>query len=70
MHFSGDQRINRSNTWSRVGIEIDADRRLAGECDATLNNIRAHADRWVREAHYDQSQPRLFREGGNIPPIW
>jgi len=38
--------------------------------DATLANIRAHADRRVREAHYDQSQPRLFREGGNIPPIW
>jgi ABC-type nitrate/sulfonate/bicarbonate transport system substrate-binding protein len=36
----------------------------------TLNYIRSHADRHVREAHYTQSQPNAFREGGNIPPIW
>ena len=47
--------------------EIDAAFRGS---DATLNSIRSHPDRKVREAHYDQSQPRLFREGGNIPPIW
>ncbi len=35
----------------------------------TLHSIRSHPDRKVREAHYDQSHPNLFREGGNIPPI-
>jgi ABC-type nitrate/sulfonate/bicarbonate transport system substrate-binding protein len=37
---------------------------------AKLNNVRKHADRNVREAHYDQTQQNLFREGGNIPPLW
>ena len=37
--------------------------------DVTLHSIRSHPDRKVREAHYDQSHPNLFREGGNIPPI-
>lgn len=37
--------------------------------DITLHSIRSHPDRKVREAHYDQSHPNLFREGGNIPPI-
>lgn len=36
----------------------------------TLHNIRHSADRAVREAHYNQSQANLFREGGNIPPLW
>lgn len=35
-----------------------------------LQSVRTHADRKIREAHYDQSQSNLFREGGNIPPIW
>ncbi|GLZ08351.1 hypothetical protein Acsp03_58170 [Actinomadura sp. NBRC 104412] len=38
--------------------------------DVELRSIRAHPDRSVREAHYDQSRPDAFREGGNIPPIW
>ncbi|MDB5550342.1 MAG: transporter substrate-binding protein [Rhizobium sp.] len=38
--------------------------------DVTLNYIRSHPDKSVREAHYNQSQPNAFREGGNIPPIW
>ena len=38
--------------------------------DVTLNYIRSHPDRTVREAHYTQSQPNAFREGGNVPPIW
>lgn len=36
----------------------------------TLHNIRHSPDRAVREAHYNQSQANLFREGGNIPPLW
>lgn len=35
-----------------------------------LHNIRKSSERKVREAHYDQTQPGLFREGGNIPPLW
>ncbi len=35
-----------------------------------LQSVRTHADRKIREAHYDQSQSNLFREGGNIPPLW
>lgn len=35
-----------------------------------LHNIRHSPDRAVREAHYNQSQANLFREGGNIPPLW
>lgn len=37
---------------------------------ARLSNVRRHPDRDVREAHYDQTQQNLFREGGNIPPLW
>lgn len=37
---------------------------------ASLTNVRTHADRTIREAHYDQTQRNLFREGGNIPPLW
>lgn len=36
----------------------------------SLNNIRTHQDRAVREAHYNHSQRNGFREGGNVPPIW
>lgn len=36
----------------------------------TLHNIRHSPERAVREAHYDQTQANLFREGGNIPPLW
>ncbi|HEY0125063.1 MAG TPA: ABC transporter substrate-binding protein [Rhizobium sp.] len=36
----------------------------------TLHNIRHNPDRAVREAHYNQNQANLFREGGNIPPLW
>jgi ABC-type nitrate/sulfonate/bicarbonate transport system substrate-binding protein len=37
---------------------------------AKLNSVRTHPDRHIREAHYDQSVNHLFREGGNIPPLW
>ena len=35
-----------------------------------LRSVRSHADLKVRESHYDQTQENLFREGGNIPPLW
>lgn len=47
--------------------ELDSAFRGTG---VTLHNIRQSPDRAVREAHYNQSQANLFREGGNIPPLW
>lgn len=35
-----------------------------------LQTVRTHADRKIREAHYDQTQENPFREGGNVPPLW
>jgi len=36
----------------------------------TLESIRASADRTVRNSHYDHTHPNMFREGGNVPPLW
>ena len=44
--------------------------RAFADTGVTLRSVRTHADRKVREAHYDQSQENLFREGGNVPPLW
>jgi ABC-type nitrate/sulfonate/bicarbonate transport system substrate-binding protein len=35
-----------------------------------LESIRAAADRAVRNSHYDHTHPNMFREGGNVPPLW
>jgi ABC-type nitrate/sulfonate/bicarbonate transport system substrate-binding protein len=35
-----------------------------------LESIRAAQDKTVRLSHFDHTQPRMFREGGNIPPLW
>jgi ABC-type nitrate/sulfonate/bicarbonate transport system substrate-binding protein len=35
-----------------------------------LESIRASADRAVRNSHYDHTHPNMFREGGNVPPLW
>lgn len=35
-----------------------------------LESIRASQDRSVRVSHYDHSHPNMFREGGNVPPLW
>ncbi len=35
-----------------------------------LESIRASADRTVRNSHYDHTHPNMFREGGNVPPLW
>lgn len=35
-----------------------------------VQSLRASASRQVRESHFDHSQARSFREGGNTPPIW
>jgi len=36
----------------------------------TLESIRASADKAVRNSHYDHTHPNMFREGGNVPPLW
>jgi sulfonate transport system substrate-binding protein len=35
-----------------------------------LKSIRASEDKTVRESHFTHEQSRMFREGGNVPPIW
>jgi ABC-type nitrate/sulfonate/bicarbonate transport system substrate-binding protein len=35
-----------------------------------LESIRAAQDKAVRLSHFDHTHPRMFREGGNIPPLW
>ncbi len=35
-----------------------------------LKSIRAAQDKAVRDAHFNHAQPGMFREGGNVPPIW
>ena len=33
-------------------------------------SLRSSTDRAVRESHFSHTQADLFRQGGNIPPIW
>ena len=35
-----------------------------------LRSLQESNDSAVRESHFDHSIPAMFREGGNIPPIW
>jgi len=35
-----------------------------------LESIRASEEKAVRRSHFDHTQPNMFREGGNVPPIW
>ena len=35
-----------------------------------VQSLNASASMAVREAHYDHGQRDLFRQGGNIPPLW
>ena len=57
---------------SAISIAIGRGELQAGfdESGVRLRNVRTHPDRQVRESHYDQTQRNLFREGGNIPPLW
>ncbi|MGF7151570.1 ABC-type nitrate/sulfonate/bicarbonate transport system substrate-binding protein [Sphingomonas zeicaulis] len=38
--------------------------------EVALHSLRDSTIRSVRESHYDHSIQSMFREGGNIPPIW
>lgn len=58
---------------SAVSIAIgkgDLQASFAKNAGVRLHSLRTHPDHKIREAHYDQTQPNLFREGGNIPPLW
>lgn len=44
--------------------------RAFAERGVELQSLRASADARVREAHYNHAHPDMFREGGNVPPIW
>ena len=35
-----------------------------------LKSIRAADDQAVRNSHFDHTHAGMFREGGNVPPIW
>src|SRR5687768_5736989 len=35
-----------------------------------VQSLNASASMAVRGAHYDHGQENLFRQGGNIPPLW
>jgi len=37
---------------------------------AVLRSLQESSDAAVHESHFDHSIPSMFREGGNIPPIW
>jgi sulfonate transport system substrate-binding protein len=41
-----------------------------GRHGVELKSIRASADKTVRNSHFNHTQPGMFREGGNVPPIW
>lgn len=41
-----------------------------GGSDVTLRSLQESGSQAVRESHYDHSIRAMFREGGNIPPIW
>lgn len=46
---------------------------LHAEFDAsevTLHSLQESGERSVRESHFDHNIQSMFREGGNIPPIW
>lgn len=44
--------------------------RAFAEQGIALESVRASSDASVREAHYNHGHDNLFREGGNVPPIW
>jgi ABC-type nitrate/sulfonate/bicarbonate transport system substrate-binding protein len=40
------------------------------EIGIALESVRASEDEVIRNSHYDNSLRNMFREGGNVPPIW
>ncbi|MFO6454536.1 MULTISPECIES: ABC transporter substrate-binding protein [unclassified Aeromicrobium] len=35
-----------------------------------VRSLLTSGDERIRQSHFDHTQPRSFRQGGNIPPIW
>jgi len=58
-------------TASTIAIQEDfLQEEFASGGDVILKSLRDSGDSSVRESHFDHSVLSMFREGGNIPPIW
>lgn len=57
-------------TASTVAIQKNWLHEEFAEEGVSLASIRDNPGNDVRESHYDHSITAMFREGGNIPPIW
>jgi ABC-type nitrate/sulfonate/bicarbonate transport system substrate-binding protein len=54
------------------GIALDAGilQRSLKRIGCTIDTIEASSDTQARKSHFTHGTPKLFRQGGNIPPIW
>ncbi len=57
-------------TASGVAIDRGMLEAAFGPDNITVRSLNASAESRVREAHFDHGQQNLFRQGGNIPPVW
>jgi sulfonate transport system substrate-binding protein len=57
-------------TASTVAVQENFLQDEFGSDEVVLRSLRDSTELSVRESHYDHSIPSMFREGGNIPPIW
>ncbi|MFT4298166.1 MAG: ABC transporter substrate-binding protein [Aeromicrobium sp.] len=74
-----DTRTVASDLWyTRCPVPTASSLAIAtGELDAlfagdgiAVRSLSTSDDERVRQSHFDHTQPRSFRQGGNIPPIW
>src|SRR5690606_40621408 len=73
--FSSRRRhTSLSRDWSSDVSSSELDRGMLDAAYAPdgirVRSLNATEDRRIREAHFDHGVHRLFRQGGNIPPIW
>ena len=57
-------------TASSIAIERGLLEAEFGPSGIAVQSLNASASMAVRGAHYDHGQENLFRQGGNIPPLW
>jgi len=57
-------------TASSIAIERGLLEAEFGPSGIGVQSLNASTSMAVREAHYDHGQSGLFRQGGNIPPLW
>lgn len=57
-------------TASTIAIQRDLFTQEFDPAEVTLRSLREAGDTAIRESHFDHSIASMFREGGNIPPIW